>query len=325
LSNRRRPRLLRVLSFVLGALVVGGAIGPAAVLAADPPPTTGSRQVIAPFMDTRSMPNRSIAKDAHGVVMAAYGGTLGNQYNPVTISQAAITYYYAAVNSTEPAAQKKSDRTALLVQADWLVAHQDATGRWLYRFPFAGQPVPWVSAMAQGMGISALIRAHAVSPDARYLRAIAKSRATFDRDWSLGGVGSWQQVGPKRYLVYEEYMTPYSPHTLNGWMFAMAGLYESSVYLHDIKAKAALDRSDRGIAALKALLPYYDTGSWSTYNLKRLDATVNGSRAKRHYHEIHIRQLRWYAKVTGDPFFAGYADRFQRYLDACIAASNCPG
>ena len=52
---------------------------------------------------------------------------------------------------------------------------------------------------------------------------------------------------------------------------------------------------------------------------------MNGSRAKRTYHEIHIRQLRWYAKVTGDPFFAGYADRFQRYLDACIAASNCPG
>src|SRR6476469_131686 len=75
-----------MLSFVVGALVLGGAIGPAAVLAADPPPTTGSRLVIAPFMDTRSMPNRSLAKDAHGVVMAAYGGTLGNQYNPVTIS-----------------------------------------------------------------------------------------------------------------------------------------------------------------------------------------------------------------------------------------------
>src|SRR6185369_15501812 len=102
LSNRRRPRLLRVLSFVLGALVVGGAIGPAA------------------FLDTRSMPNRSIAKDAHGVVMAAYGGTLGNQYNPVTISQAAITYYYAAVNSSEPAAQKQADRLALITQANWL-------------------------------------------------------------------------------------------------------------------------------------------------------------------------------------------------------------
>jgi hypothetical protein len=257
--------------------------------------------------------------------MAAYGGTLGNQYNPVTISQQAITYYYAAVNSTESAAQKKADRTALLVQADWLVAHQDATGRWLYRFPWESQPVPWVSAMAQGMGIAALIRANAVRPDARYTRAIAKSRATFDRDWSLGGVGSWLQVGSKRYLVYEEYMAPHSPHTLNGWMFAMAGLHEASVYLHDTRAKAALDRTDRGIAALKALLPYYDTGSWSTYNLKRLDAKVNGSRAKRTYHEIHIRQLRWYARITGDPFFAKYANRFQAYLDACIAAANCPG
>ena len=52
---------------------------------------------------------------------------------------------------------------------------------------------------------------------------------------------------------------------------------------------------------------------------------VNGSRAKRTYHEIHIRQLRWYARITGDPFFAKYANRFQAYLDACIAAANCPG
>lgn len=325
MSNRRRSRLLRLLSIAFAAVVLGGALGPATAMAADPPPIAGSRQVIAPFMDARTMPNRSLAKDAHGVVMAAYGGTLGNQYNPVTISQAAITYYYAAVNSNEPVAQKAADRAALLVQADWLVAHQDATGRWLYRFQWESQPVPWVSAMAQGMGISALIRANAVRPDARYLRATAKARATFDRDWSLGGVGSWLQVGPMRYLVYEEYMAPHSPHTLNGWMFAMAGLYEAWRYLGDARARAALDRPDRGIAALKALLPYYDTGSWSTYNLKRLDAKVNGSRARRGYHEIHIRQLRWYAKVTGDPFFARYADRFQRYLDACTAASNCPG
>jgi hypothetical protein len=324
-SIRRRSRLRRLPMIAIAALVAGGAIGPGAVSAADPPPIVGTRLVIAPFMDNRTMPNRALVKDAHGVVLVNYGGKLGYQYNPVSISQAAITYYYAAVNSTEPAAQKQADRAALLVQANWLVAHQDATGRWLYRFPFGGQPVPWVSAMAQGLGISALIRANAIRPDVRYTRAIAKTRATFDRDWSLGGVGSWQRLGTKRYLVYEEYMTPYSRHTLNGWMFAMAGLHEAAVYLGDRTAKAALDRDDRGIAALKALLPYYDTGSWSTYNLERLDGNVHGWRAKRHYHELHIRQLRWFAKITGDPFFAKYANRFQAYLDACIAASNCPG
>jgi hypothetical protein len=170
-----------------------------------------------------------------------------------------------------------------------------------------------------------LIRANAVRPDARYLRAIAASRATFDRDWSHRGVGTWLQVGKMRYLIYEEYMPPHSPHTLNGWMFAMAGLHEAWTYLGDREARAALERPDRGLAALRALLPYYDTGSWSTYDLLRLNAQVNGSRAKLTYHGIHIHQLRWWAKVTGSPFFQKYADRFQRYLDTCLAAGNCPG
>jgi hypothetical protein len=109
-------------------------------------------------------------------------------------------------------------------------------------------------------------------------------------------------------------------------MFAMAGLYEASRYLHDSRAQAALDRADRGVAALKALLPDYDTGSWSTYNLKRVTGSVtSGWRAKRNYHELHIRQLRWYAKITGDPVFKKYADKFQAYLDACLAADACPG
>jgi heparosan-N-sulfate-glucuronate 5-epimerase len=286
-------------------------------------PTVGTTLVIAPFMDTRAMPNRSLPKDADGVVLTNYGGALGIQYNPVSISQAAIAYYYAAVHSTESPAQKTADRLALLAQAEWLVTRQDASGRWLYRFAWEGQPVPWVSAMAQGLGISALIRANAVRADPRFVRAIGKAVGSFHRDWSLGGVGSWIAVGSKKYLVYEEYMRPHSPRTLNGWMFAMAGLYEASIYLGDAQARYELENADRGLAALKALLPFYDTGDWSTYNLKRLDATVNGSRAKRNYHEIHIRQLRWYARITKDPFFQSYADRFQRYLNACLATKTC--
>ena len=299
-------------------------VGPVTASGADRQPIVGSRLVIAPHMDSPQMPDRALAKDANGVVLASYGGTLGDQYNPVTISAAAIKYYQAAVHGDESKAEKIADRAALLVQANWLVAHQDAGGRWLYKFPWFGQPVPWASAMAQGLGMSALIRAYATRPDARYLRAIAKARATFQRDWSLGGVGSWQRIGAGRYLVYEEYMAPHSPHTLNGWMFAMVGLWEAGTYLGDIRARDELKRSDRGFAALRALLPYYDTGSWSTYNLRRLDATVNGTLAKRNYHEIHIGQLRWYARITNDAFFQEYATRWQGYLDACLAAGTCP-
>jgi heparosan-N-sulfate-glucuronate 5-epimerase len=320
-GNRRRPALRAALIALLAAVAAGPAITPAA---ARSQPTVGTRQVIAPFMDTRAMPNRSLPRDARGVVLTDYGGTLGIQYNPVAISQAAITYYYAAVHSSEPLAQKNADREALLAQAEWLVSHQDSSGRWLYKFAWQGQPVPWVSAMAQGLGMSALIRANAIRPDPRYTRAIFRARGSFHRDWSLGGVGSWTKLGTAKYLVYEEYMRPYSPRTLNGWMFAMAGLYEASVYLEDAQARNELENPDRGYAALKALLPYYDTGTWSTYNLKTFDRQKNGTGARRHYHALHIRQLRWLARVTGDPFYQGYADRFQRYLDACMATSTCP-
>ena len=315
-------RLLRAVSLaVLAVAATGPAIAP---VDARSQPTVGARLVIAPFMDTRVMPNRNLPKDARGVVVTDYGGTLGIQYNPVTISQAAITYYYAVVHSKESAAEKTADRQALLAQAEWLVSRQDASGRWLYRFPWGGQPVPWVSAMAQGLGISALIRANAVRPDPRYVRAIGKARNSFHRDWSLGGVGSWATVGGTKYLVYEEYMKPYSPRTLNGWMFAMAGLYEAWTYLDDAQARYELENPDRGLAALKALLPYYDTGTWSTYNLQRFDATVNGTLAKRSYHDLHIRQLQWFTKVTNDPFYRSYADRFQGYVEACLVTRTCP-
>jgi hypothetical protein len=285
-----------------------------------------ARGPVAPYMGSRDLgPDRTLPKDAAGVVLASYGGTLGNQYNPVTISQAAIGYYNAVKYGRLTERQKRLDTAALFVQVEWLLANQDPAGRWLYRFPFGGQPVPWVSAMAQGQAMSALIRANNLRPERRFTTAVAKARAPFERTWAQGGVSMWQAVGSKRYLIYEEYMPPYSLHTLNGWMFAMVGLHEAWTYLGDPIAKSDLYKADRGIAALRKLLPYYDTGSWSTYNLKKLTGTVRGTLARRHYHVIHISQLRWFARLTNDSFFEVYANRFQAYLDACLAAGTCPG
>lgn len=300
-------------------------LGPAVVQAADRLPIVSSHGPIAPYMGQRSLgPDRTLPKDAGGVVLATYAGIPQKQYNPVTISQAAIGYYNALHYGGLSANQRASDKAAMFAQVDWLVANQKPDGRWLYTFPFGGQPVPWVSAMAQGQAISALIRSNDVRPDARYTAAIARARATFDRVWALGGVSTWQTVGGKKYLVYEEYMAPYSPHTLNGWMFAMVGLHEAWTYLKDAKAKALLHSPDRGVAALRILLPYYDTGAWSSYNLKRLTGVDRGTIARRHYHLIHIMQLRWFAKATKDGFFEVYANRFQDYLTACLAAGTCP-
>lgn len=306
-------------------IVAVSALGASAASAADRQPIAGSFGPIQPYMGQRSLgPNRSLAKDAAGVVLSSYGGSIGDQYNPVTIAQAAIGYYNGLKYGQLTAEQRTADLAAFFDQIDWLVANQDGMGLWKYHFPFGGQPVPWMSAMAQGQAMSALIRANNLRPDSRYTAAVAKARATFERVWAGGGVATWQKVGSTSYLVYEEYMAPYSPHTLNGWIFAMVGLHEDWTYLKDPMAKFDLYDPRRGIAALKRLLPYYDTGSWSTYNLKTLTGDRRGTIARRVYHEIHIRQLRWFTKLTNDSFFATYAERFQAYLDACDASGTCP-
>ena len=321
-GRRRRPVLHAALIALIAALLVGPSIAPVAARTA---PTTGTRVIVQPYLGLRTYgPNRGLAKDANGVVLASYGGTLGNQYNPVTISQAAIGYYNALHYGQLSASQRAADEAAFFVQVEWLVNNQLPDGRWLYHFPWGGQPVPWVSAMAEGQAMSALVRANALRSQERYRTAITRARTTFERVWARNGVSQWTQLGTKSLLVYEEYMAPYSPRTLNGWMFAMMGLQDAWTYLGDTAARDDLHRADRGIPAIRALLPYYDTGKWSTYNLKKFSGAPLGTIATRAYHELHILQLHWFAKVADDGTFEHYANKWQKYLDACLATASCP-
>jgi hypothetical protein len=296
------------------------------VLAADPRAITVTAVgPLRPYMDMIGLrPHRDFPYDANGIVLVPYGGTRGNQYNPVTVAQQALGYYHEMSFGRIGASLKAADRADFFNHVEWLVKNQEPDGRWLYHFPMAGMPLPWQSAMAEGQAMSVLIRAHRMKPDARYLSAIRRARSTFERFWDRNGVATAQPVGTKSYVTYEEYMAPYSLHTLNGWIFAMVGLYEDWVYLKDPMAQSDLYRPDRGLAALRALLPYYDTGKWSTYNLLRLTGATRGTLAHRHYHELHVKQLTWLTKVTGDPFWDGYAQRWTRYLEACTLTNTCP-
>jgi hypothetical protein len=104
----------------------------------------------------------------------------------------------------------------------------------------------------------------------------------------------------------------------------MVGLYEAATYLHDDVAMADLTDPDRGFAALKVLLPYYDTGDWTHYYITTPGTLQRGRLQTLGYHTLVIGQLRYLTKITGDPFFAKWADKFQGYLNACTVARPCP-
>jgi putative cell wall-binding protein len=304
---------------VLGGLSVLSQV-PATEALACAWPTLGSP---LPAYFRNWMPTAGQPKDAAGVVMTNYGGSVGRQYNPTSIGQAALAYYNRWLVDTN-AGLKAADKAAFLTQTRWLVSHQEPDGRWLFWFKWGGQPIPWWSGMAEGVGMSALLRAYSITDDPTFLAAVFRARTTFERDTGNQGVAGYVFLGSKKYLVYEEYLHGYAQNVLNGWIFGLAGLYDAATYLADPMASNDLNKPDRGFAALKALLPYYDMGNWSLYNVTSTEGGGSGFVAKVTYHQLHIGQLRWVASITGDSYFSGYADRFQAYLNACTAAGGCP-
>jgi hypothetical protein len=212
-----------------------------------------------------------------------------------------------------------------MTQIHWLLANQLPDGRWLFHFQWGRTPVPWWSAMTDGLAISAFVRAYALTGDPAELTAITRARTTYERDQKTdNGTASPVKIGSKTYYVYEEYPPGYSVgNVLNGWMFSLVGLYEDETYLHDKTASTLLRGPDRGLAAVKALLPYYDTGNWTRYSTQPVSPRI-GTRDSLGYHTLVIGQLWYMAKISGDTFFSKWARKWQGYLDKCHAAGHCP-
>jgi heparosan-N-sulfate-glucuronate 5-epimerase len=91
---------------------------------------------------------------------------------------------------------------------------------------------------------------------------------------------------------------------LNGGLFALLGLHDVAEALADDEAAAMLTS---GISALVALLPRWDVGWWSRYDLYPFRVPHLASLA---YHELHEHQLRALYRVTGRPELVAFADRF---------------
>ncbi|TKR75729.1 hypothetical protein L596_016980 [Steinernema carpocapsae] len=123
----------------------------------------------------------------------------------------------------------------------------------------------WHSAMAQGHGLSVLSRAYALTKKEKYLKAANKALELFKTPASEGGVlnrlfdHDW----------YEEYPTTPGTFVVNGFMYALIGLYDMS-QLGAGDTRYADELFKTGLRSLKTFLPLYDTGSGSLYDLRHL-------------------------------------------------------
>lgn len=95
---------------------------------------------------------------------------------------------------------------------------------------------------------------------------------------------------------------------LNGWFFALFGLYDYYKFTGDEKAKYFFEKSSR---TLVEHIKEYDRKYWSNYD-------IIGTIASPAYHELHIGLLQAMADITGDITFENYSEKFLKYQNSTI-------
>jgi heparosan-N-sulfate-glucuronate 5-epimerase len=256
-----------------------------------------------PFAEKADYPGHH---DPSGIPMLNYHGRIGLQHNPIAIAQWGLGNYNIHRQASNSSRQEK-----FLKAADWLCNRLEPNSRgfavWNHNFDWEYRTTlkpPWYSALAQGQGISLLVRAYRETRSANYLEVATRAFQSFLASTDEGGVSFTDNHGD---LWFEEYIVSPPTHILNGFIWAAWGVYDYFVATGD---PAAHDLFTRAVATLRNNLRRYDLGFWSLYE-------ESGTRlpmlASPFYHRLHIVQLRVMHRLTGDEAFADWADRWEGY------------
>ena len=238
-------------------------------------------------------------------------------YFPITIGQMGLAVFHTYLQT-----KSEQDKKRFLKFVDWYYDNADENEelgvRWLtdVSLPQYKNFNAWQSAFSQSRGISILLRGYQITgknpPEAdqpqaeKYSEMAEKALIPFTKSVEDGGVTSFTKWGP----FYEEYTAEVPTLVLNGMIFALCGIYDfRRVFPENKLAKKIFDD---GILTLKNILPKYDLGYWSRYNLCKADWYPKIDPATISYQRLHITQLLMLHKLTGENIFAEYAEKFRK-------------
>lgn len=209
------------------------------------------------------------------------------------------------------------DFSDFFTQNDWLVENQDLSGGWPYDFDFLffvnrveTLKSGWYSAIAQGTGISALTRAYQISNNEKYIQAAKYAADIYTTPVEEGGVLRYWQ-GNEEFPFYEEYPTTPASHVLNGYQFSLLGAYDLWQATGDIDYKSIYKK---GIGTLKEIVPLYDTGHRTNYDLTYYTAKAYPNHANWHYHTVHIDMMMALNHIEKDDPFVDLIERWKGYM-----------
>lgn len=246
------------------------------------------------YLETHIIPpGRIDVSDDDGVVYRWFPGK-GLEFHPLAA--------FGALNAA--ALAQDAERTGLLSTA--LVDRAIPRGNgviWEYSFNFGFGRPPWVSGMAQAVAAQALGRASAVLEDPTLSLVAARAYAAVTPLTMQLSTGPWVRLyGFNREVV------------LNAQLQAILSLLQYSGDTGDTAAGTLARRLD---TSAQAMLPRFDTGDWSLYEL-------GGAYATKEYQLFVTQLLAKLAAQTQDPFWIAASQRFHGYYYDPPAVTSGP-
>lgn len=236
-------------------------------------------------------------------------------FNPVTHSQFALSEH----------ARGLEGKPSIFIQAAAKLAEeQSADGAFRYQLPFKhytlSEPYKpgWISGLAQGQALSVFARAYQMTGDQTFKDAGDKALDFLLTPKEQGGPATTlADLDPSLsdYVFFEEYVTEPDVYTLNGFVFILLGLYD---WREATGSEVAAETFAEGVKSLSLLLPLYEVGGFSAYDLSHMTVKRESYEGRgiphmsAHYHPLHIQLLLALDSITEEKIFGETAERWRR-------------
>lgn len=215
-------------------------------------------------------------------------------YFPTTIIQKALGHHDIYILNKDD-----NHLEEFLKICNWLISNQDERGGWDVSLALGLKEPFRYSAMPQGEGISALLRAWNLTGQEKYIIAAKKAYDIMIMPVEKGGTSYYDDND----IYFEEYPAIKRNTVLNGWIFSLFGVYDLFLATGEKEYKMVFDRS---CTTLKNNLHVFDSNFWSYYNQEKALASP-------FYHDLHISQLEALFMVSGDSIIREYIEKWKGY------------
>lgn len=247
--------------------------------------------------------------DEHGIPMKVYVSK-GKQYNATRIASYGFAHWGRYQNNS-----KEIHKQEFMKVLFWFYQNNHR-GLWFYKFEWNTLEKNWISCMAQGEGISILVRGYLLTLEDKYIDLAIKAIEPFKKLVRDKGVASYLNDNS---IFFEEYPTDDPVHVLNGFLYSLIGLIELKEILENSaeRESEAVDLStliDSAITSLEKNIERWDSGFWSYYDL-HLEGKNIRNISTIIYHMLHVTQLKYIATKTNNNYLLGVSSRWEKYLN----------